>query len=490
MTKKLSGLDATLLVSGSMIGSGIFIVTADMSQTLGAAGWVLLAWVITGVFTLFGALTYGELAGMMPKAGGQYVYIQRAFGRLTGFVYGWTVFTVIQTGVIAAVAMAFAKFLGVFVPKLGDGDKGIIFNIGGPEGYHFTWGKIIAVSMVLFLTWMNSRGVQEGKWIQRIFTFAKLIALFGLIICGLYFASQFDFFKLNWSKAWDAGSFPQNSTKDGYLAMGWQPLSGWNIATAMGLAMVGSLFSSDAWNNVTFIAGDIENPSKNIPRSLLAGTLVVTVIYILANIAYMSLLPLRGGVYPTIEAQGISHALEGRVGTAAASMIMGENGIFLMAGLIMISTFGCNNGLILSGARFYRAMAIDGLFFKKASVLNKNGVPGNALWIQGIWASVLCFSGSYNQLLDYCIFAALIFYIITASSLFVLRKREPNADRPYKVFGYPIIPAIFIIIALFVGLDLLYFKTTTAAIGLGIVGLGIPIYYYIKPEKTSDIKDA
>jgi len=484
MSKKLSLLDAVLIVSGSMIGSGIFIVTAEMSQNLGSAGWVLLAWVITGLFTLLGALTYGELAGMMPKAGGQYMYIKRAFGRLTGFVYGWTVFTVIQTGVIAAVAMAFAKYLGVFEPTLGDGEKGILFNIGGAEGYHFTRGKIVAIILVLFLTWVNSRGVEQGKWIQRIFTFAKLLALFGLIICGLYFATQFDFFKNNWAHAWEASTWHSGENTMPLEMAHWENISGWGIATAMGIAMVGSLFSSDAWNNVTFIAGDIENPSKNIPRALFTGTLIVTIIYILANVAYLSLLPIKGSLIPGIDGQGISNALNSRVGSAAASVIMGKNGELLMAALIMVSTFGCNNGLILSGARFYKAMADDGLFFKKAAVLNNKQVPANALWIQGVWASVLCLSGSYNQLLDYCIFAALIFYIITAASLFVLRKREPNADRPYKVIGYPFVPAIFIGIAIFVGVDIFWFKTITASIGLGIVALGIPVFYFIEKQQN------
>lgn len=484
MEKKLSLTDAILIVSGSMIGSGIFIVTADMSRLLGSAGWVLLAWVITGVFTLFGALTYGELAGMMPKAGGQYVYIQRAFGRLTGFVYGWTVFTVIQTGVIAAVAMAFAKYLGVFVPSLGDGAEATIFTLGEQGGYRFTWGKVVAILLIVFLTWINSRGVREGKWVQRIFTTAKLMALFGLIICGLYYASQFDYFKQNWAHAWEASTF-HDGKNEIPMHFGWETITGWGIATAMGLAMVGSLFSSDAWNNVTFIAGEIENPKKNVPRALLGGTMIVTVVYILANVAYLSLLPLKGSLMPGIEAQGISHALNDRVGTAAATVILQDNGALLMAALIMISTFGCNNGLILSGARFYKAMADDGLFFKKAADINKKGVPGNALWIQGVWASVLCISGSYGQLLDYCIFAALIFYVITAAALFVLRKREPNAERPYKVFGYPFIPIIFMGIAIFVGLDLLYFKSQMSLIGLGIVALGIPIYYFITPKQNA-----
>ncbi|MBL7810925.1 MAG: amino acid permease [Bacteroidetes bacterium] len=464
---KLSALDATLLVSGSMIGSGIFIVSADMSRTLGSAGWLMLAWAVAGLFTLCGALTYGELAAMMPTAGGQYRYIQRAFGKLTAFTYGWTVFTVIQTGVIAAVAMAFARYLGVFIPSLG-------------ESYA---GKAVAVSLVVFLTWMNSRGVQEGKWIQRIFTSAKLIALFGLIAFGLYYATQFQFLAENWKNAWQASTWLSGTEGSGIGH--WQPIGGWGIATAMGVAMVGSLFSSDAWNNVTFIAGEIDNPRKNIPRSLVAGTLTVTVIYLLANVAYLSLLPLRGALLPSIEQQGISHALNNRVGAAAASVIMGNKGQLLMAGLIMISTFGCINGIVLAGARFYKAMADDGLFFNRAASLNKHQVPGYALWIQCAWACLLCLSGSYEQLLDYCIFVALIFYVITALGLFRLRKTEPDTERPYKVWGYPVIPAIFMGIALFVAADLLVFKTMTALIGLGIVACGIPVYYLItRPTKA------
>jgi APA family basic amino acid/polyamine antiporter len=339
--------------------------------------------------------------------------------------------------------------------------------------------------LVLFLTWINSRGVEQGKWIQRIFTFSKLFALFALILCGLYFATKFDFFKNNWANAWNGARWISGKDTIPMEIGHWENIGGWSIVTAMGIAMVGSLFSSDAWNNVTFIAGEIDNPAKNIPRSLFAGTLIVTIIYLLANVAYISLLPLKGSNMPGVEMQGISHAAQGRVGSAAASMIMEHGGSLLMAALIMVSTFGCNNGLILSGARFYKAMADDGLFFKSAGKLNEQNVPQNALWIQGVWAAVLCLSGTYNQLLNYCIFAALIFYIFTAASLFVLRKREPNTERPYKVLAYPIVPAIFILIALFVGIDILYFKTVTACIGLGIVALGIPIFYWIEKNRKT-----
>jgi len=478
--KKLSLLDATLLVSGSMIGSGIFIVTAEMSRTLGSSGWVLFAWVLTGVLTIFAALSYGELAGMMPKVGGQYIYIQRAFGKLSAFVYGWSVFTVIQTGVIAAVAMAFANYLGVFVEELGNGEKGILFTVGT---YEVTGGKIVAASMILLLTWLNSQGVREGKWVQRIFTFTKVFALFGLILAGLYFANKYDFFTDNISKAWDAGKYV---TDESGMQGGWVSISGWAIATGLGVAMVGSIFSSDAWNNVTYIAGEIENPARNIPRSLLFGTVIVTVIYVLANVAYISLLPLRGGNYPDLVAQGISHASNNRVGAAAANVVMGRGGEFLMAALIMVSTFGCNNGLILSGSRLYKAMADDGYFFKKAAILNKHNVPGNALWIQAFWASMLCFSGSYGQLLDYCTFANLLFYILTIAGIFVLRKKEPNTPRPYKTFGYPVVPILYIILAGFIAVDIFWFKYVPALLGIGIVLLGIPVYYLISKNNSEN----
>lgn len=475
--RQLSLLDATLIVSGSMIGSGIFIVTADMSRLLGSAGWVIAAWIITGIMTLFAALSYGELAGMMPKAGGQYVYIQRAFGRLTGFVYGWSVFAVIQTGVIAAVAVAFAKYLGVFVPELGDGIEGQLFHVGS---YTFTSGKIVALLLVLFLTWINSRGVEEGKWIQRIFTFAKLLALFGLILAGLYFATQYDFLKDNFSSAWEARQFhapEEGSTEKGY----WESIAGWSVITAVGIAMVGSLFSSDAWNNVTFIAGEIKDPAKNIPRSLLLGTMIVTVIYVLANIGYMSLLPIQGTPYTDVlQDQGISHAANDRVGAAAAKTIMGIGGEWLMAALIMVSTFGCNNGLILAGSRLYKAMADDGLFLKKAAKLNKHAVPGNALWIQAAWASVLCLSGTYLELLNYCTFASLLFYIVTITGLFILRKTEPDAHRPYKTFGYPVIPVLYILIAGFIAFDILIVNWKSALIGLAIVLAGIPVFQLLE----------
>ncbi len=467
--RKLSLLDATLIVSGSMIGSGIFIVSSDMARTVGSPGWLMLAWILTGVVTLLGALSYGELASMMPKAGGQYVYIQRAFGKLTAFIYGWTVFAVIQTGVIAAVAVAFAKFSGVFIPEVSE--NYVALDLGFLK---ITGAQFLAVSMVIFLTWLNSRGINQGKWVQRIFTFTKITALFGIIAVGLYYAFTQNVLAENFKDMWSSSTFTENGN--------WEAMTGMAVIFAFGTALLGSLFSSDAWNNVTFIAGEIENPKKNIPRSLLIGTTVVTVIYCLANIAYLSLLPLKGGLIPSIEAQGISHALNDRVGSAAAGVMFGNSGVYIMAALIMVSTFGCNNGLILAGSRLYKAMADDDLFFKQAGKLNKNNVPENALWIQAIWACLLCFSGSYGQLIEYCMFASLVFYIVTVSGLFVLRKKEPDLERPYRV--KTILPVLYILLAGLISLDLLVFKWESSFIGIGVVALGIPLYYWINARTT------
>lgn len=467
--KRTLGLtDATMIVAGSMIGSGVFIVSADMARTLGSSGYLMLSWIVAGIATLIAALSYGELAGMMPQAGGQYIYIQRAFGKITGFVYGWTVFTVIQTGVIAAVAVAFAKFASVFVPQIGP--QNILFSIGA---FKIAASQLFAILLIIFLTFINSRGVRNGKLVQAVFTSAKLLALLALVILGIYKGSTTGLLSFNFADAWSASSVSPEGVST--------PLVGMALLAAFGVSMVGSLFSSDAWNNVTFIAGEIKNPGRNIPRSLIYGTLIVTVLYLLANLAYLSLLPLHGlpaGV--DVAAKGIQFAQYDRVGTAAASVIWGNNAVFIMAFLIMISTFGCNNGIILSGARLYYAMAKDGLFFKRAATLNKNEVPGFALWIQCIWASLLCLSGTYGDLLDYVTFASLIFYIITIAGIFVLRKKEPNADRPYKAWGYPILPMLYIVFAISICIILLIFKTQNTGLGLLIVLIGIPVYYIQK----------
>ncbi|WP_428658511.1 APC family permease [Runella sp.] len=480
--QSLGLLDATMLVSGAMIGSGIFIVSADMARILGSTGWLLVAWVLTGVVTVAAALSYGELAGMMPKAGGQYIYIQRAFGPLTSFVYGWTVFTVIQTGTIAAVAVAFTKYSAVFFPKLNfQNAENVLFNLGPINVYG---GTFYAIACIILLTYINTRGVNAGKLIQNIFTSTKLVALFGLILIGIGYGLQSGVLGQNFENAWDASRV---SKETGEITV----LSGMALITALGVAMIGSLFSSDAWNNVTFIAAEIKNPKKNIPLSLFLGTLIVTILYILANIAYLAILPLKGSsTGADVMAQGIQFAEypTDRVATAAMSVIFGSSSVGIMAVLIMISTFGCINGLILAGARLYYAMAQDGLFLKQASTLNEKSVPGKALWVQCIWASLLCLSGSYNQLLNYCTFGSLIFYMVTIAGIFVLRRREPNTERPYKAVGYPFVPIFYIVVTLGICLILLSDANTRFDTGMGllIVAVGVPVYYFTKKSGTAD----
>lgn len=472
--RELGLLDATSLVAGSMIGSGIFIVTAAMARDVGSAAWLLVIWLVTGLLTMSAALSYGELAGMMPNAGGQFVYIQRAYGKLMSFLYGWTVFTVIQTGVIAAVAVAFANYSAVFFPVL----ENKILTIG--EGYSFTNKQILAMASIILLTYINTKGVQTGKMIQLVFTSAKLFALFAIIILGLYVGLQTDVLSNNFAHMWEASKTVLND--DGTVTV--TKLAGVALLGAMGATIINSLFSSDAWNNVTFIAGEIKDPKKNIPRSLFLGTLIVTIIYILANIAYLALLPMQGTpVGESVINNGIMFANQDRVGAAAASIIMGNIGVFVMAGLIMVSTFGCNSGLILSGGRLFYAMSKDGLFFKKAGELNKNNVPAKALWFQCVWACVLCISGKYGDLLTYSTFASLLFYILTIYGIFILRKKEPNVERPYKAFGYPVIPAIYIILTSLICITLLIYDTTNTGLGLFIVALGIPVYYLTQRKK-------
>ena len=472
--RSLNLVDTTLLVAGSMIGSGIFIVSSDIARSVGSAGWLLVVWILSGIITLFAALSYGELAGMMPQAGGQFVYIKKAFGDLTAFVYGWTVFMVIQTGVIAAVAVAFAKFTGVFIPFFEEGN--VMIQI---VNFKITSAQLLAIAIIAVLTFINSRGIENGKAIQRIFTSAKLIALFTLIIVGVYYGFNKGVLSANFTNAWDAKQVVNGS--DGSFSF--ISLSGMALATALGTAMIGSLFSSDAWNNVTFIAGEVKNPQRNIPLGLFFGVSIVTVIYILANVAYLCLLPIEGN--PTANSvveNGIMFAQKDRVGTAALFVVFGDIAKYLMAALIMVSTFGCNNGLILAGSRLFQSMAKEGLFFKSAAKLNKFGVPSNALILQAIWASLLCLSGSYGDLLDYCTFSSLIFYIITIAGIFVLRKKMPDAERPYKAFGYPVIPAIYIILTTLICVDLLVYKTFNTGMGLLIIALGVPIYFLFKKK--------
>ncbi len=474
LKRSLGLVDATSLVAGSMIGSGIFIVTSAMARDIGSAAWLLLIWLVTGLITVAAALSYGELAGMMPKAGGQFVYIQRAYGRLVSFLYGWTVFTVIQTGVIAAVAVAFANYSAIFFPVLDN----VLFKVG--ESFVFSNKQVVAILSIVLLTYINTKGIKSGKTIQLVFTSAKLIALFALIILGIYVGLQTDVLSNNFHNMWDASKTVLNP--DGTITV--TKLVGAAILGAAGATIINSLFSSDAWNNVTFIAGEIKDPKKNIPRSLFLGTFIVTVIYILANVAYLALLPMQGTPAATdIAGNGIMFASNDRVGAAAASMFMGNLGVFVMAGLIMVSTFGCNSGLILSGGRLFFAMANDKLFFKQAGELNKNQVPAKALWVQCIWASILCISGKYGNLLTYATFASLLFYILTIYGVFILRKKEPDAERPYKAFGYPVVPALYIIITSAICVTLLIYDTFNTTLGLGIVALGIPVYYLVMDKK-------
>ncbi|MBI3510951.1 MAG: amino acid permease [Bacteroidetes bacterium] len=474
--RSLGLIDATSLVAGSMIGSGIFLVSSDMARDLGSAGWLIVAWLITGAITLAAALSYGELAGMMPDAGGQYVYIRRAWGKLPAFLYGWTVFTVIQTGVIAAVATAFANYSSELIPFFSL--KHFVFHIGN---FHVSTGQLLAVGLIVFLTFLNTLGVQGGALVQKIFTSAKLLALFGLILLGLIVGLKTHVFGTNFSNAWNASSVSQE-VKDGPWVT--HSLSGFALLFVLGTTMINSLFSSDAWNNVTFIAGEIRDPKKNIPRSLILGTGIVTALYILANVAYLALLNLKGDPHGAdVASRGMQFAEMGRVGTAAATMIFGKTATVMMAVLIMVSTFGCNNGIVLAGARLYYAMAKDGLFFKRASSLNSNSVPAFGLWTQCAWACALCFSGTYNDLLTYATFASLIFYIITIGGIFILRKREPDVPRPYKALGYPLLPALYILAAGGICIDLIFFKPHNSIAGLIIVLIGLPVYFVNKAVK-------
>ena len=476
LKRSLGLIDATSIVAGSMIGSGIFIVSASMSRAVGSAGYLILLWVITGVITVMAALSYGELAGMMPKAGGQFVYIQRAFGNMISFLYGWTVFTVIQTGVIAAVAVAFANYTAIFFPEL----QGQILSIAN-DAFVITWKQILAIITILLLTYSNTKGIRNGKIIQLVFTSTKLIALFALIVLGIAMAFKSNTLAENFKNAWDASTTTVN--KDGTISIA--HLAGFALIGAMGSTIINSLFSADAWNNVTFIAGEIIEPKKNIPRSLFLGTFLVTLIYVLANVAYLALLPLKGN--PTahdVVGQGIQFATHDRVGASAATMIFGNIALYIMAGLIMVSTFGCNNGLILSGARVYYAMAKDKLFLTKAGTLNKNDVPAFALWTQCAWACALCLTGTYSDLVNYSTFASMIFYIVTITGLFVLRIKEPDVERPYKAFGYPIIPALYILAALAICTILIIYDGRNTGFGLICVFTGIPVYYLTRKNTT------
>lgn len=455
MKRELGLLDATMLVAGSMIGSGIFIVSSDIVRNVGSAGWLIFIWLLTGLITVIAALSYGELSAMFPKAGGQYVYLREAYNRLVAFLYGWSLFLVIQAGTIAAVGVAFAKFTAYIFPSLSD--ENVLWDLGYVR---INAAQLVAIATIVILTWFNSRGVKNGKIIQTVFTVVKILSLGGLIVMGLLGAFNAEIWSANWSTAWDTVRWDTGSRAAVSIGRA-------TVFAGIVSAMVGSLFSSDAWNNVTFIAGEVRNPQRNIGLSLFLGTLIVTVIYVSANLMYLA----------TLSMEQIAYAPADRVAVAAAQAIFGQVGTIVIAVMIMISTFGCNNGLILAGARVYYTMAKDGLFFKKAGELNRFEVPGWGLWAQCIWTSVLCLTGRYGDLLNYVVFVVLIFYALTIIGVFILRKRMPAVPRPYKALGYPVLPALYVLAAVTICIGLLIYQPTFTWPGLIIVLLGIPVFF-------------
>jgi APA family basic amino acid/polyamine antiporter len=474
LVRGLGLLDATMIVAGSMIGSGIFIVSADIARQVGSTGWLLVLWLLAGGLTLIAALSYGELAAMMPQAGGQYVYLREAYSPLWGFLYGWTFFLVIQTGTIAAVAVAFARFLGVLFPAVSEGHKFVEYG-----RFSLSTTTVVAMGVVLVLTCSNSTGLKAGKLVQNLFTLAKIAALVGLILLGLFVGANAAAIKANFSHWWTA-TLTQSITPHGREFVT-SPLSGLALLMTLGTAMVGALFACDAWNNVTFTAGEVKDPKRHLPLSLFFGVSLVCLVYFLANVAYLVTLPLQGSWYgTTLIERGIQFARDDRVGTAAAEVMLGKEAATVMALLIMISTFGCMNGLILAGARVYYAMAQDGLFFASIGELNRRGVPENGLVIQCLWSWLLAASGTYSDLLDYVIFAVLLFYVLTMVGLFILRRKRPAAERPYQAFGYPYCPALYVMIASLICLDLLISPKTrgNAWPGLSIVLAGVPVYFF------------
>jgi len=468
-------LDATMVVAGIMIGSGIFIVSADIARNVGSAGWLLVVWLITGAITLIGALSYGELAGMFPQAGGQYVYLREAYNPLVAFLYGWTFFLVIQTGSIAAVGVAFAKFTAVLLPVFSESNVAI--HLGGIS---ISMAQLLAIAVIMSLTWLNTRGIRIGTLVQNVFTFGKIGSLLALIVLAFIGYNQ-RAIEANVSTFWDASSVTIGADGTVIVTM----LSGLGLVVALAVAQVGSLFSSDGWNNITFAAGEVIRPQRTIPLALTLGTVIVTVLYLLVNSAYLVTLPVRGvpnGATPF--EQGIQFAAADRVGAAAAEVMFPGLGAVLMAVLIMISTFGCDNGMILAGARCYYAMARDGLFFASVGRLNQYGAPAAALWVQGIWASILCLSGRYGDLLDYVVFAVLLFYILTIVGIFRLRRTRPEHPRPIKAVGYPVLPALYVLVAAFICGVLLVAKPSYTYPGLIIVLAGVPVYYLWRRSAT------
>lgn len=458
MEKKLKLWDAVMIVMGSMIGSGIFIVSADIMRNLGSGYWVIVVWLITAVMTVAAAISYGELSAMFPKAGGQYTYITEIFGKPMGFLYGWGMFTVIQTGTIAAVAVAFGKFTAYLVPSLNDAAP--IFQSGE---FKITWIQILAIFVILFLTFVNTKGVQFGKILQNVFTSSKIIALLGLIVLGFVLISQSNW-SSNMSFGWDAFQNLKQTE--------WKRISGATVLGGIAAAMVGSVFSSVAWENVTFISGEIENPKKNVVKAMILGTSAVMILYLLVNFVYLN----------ALDRDSIAFAANDRVAVAAAEKMFGNAGTIIIAVLVMISTFGCVNGIVLAGARVFQTMAKDGLFLKSAVENNKNGVPAKSLWMQGIWASLLCLSGQYGDLLDMISFVIVLFYMITVFGVIYLRIKKPELERGYKTFLYPFTPILYLVIGTGFCILLFIYKPQYTWPGLGLILIGLPVYFFINKK--------
>ena len=493
LVKRLGLIDASMIVAGSMIGSGIFIVSAGIARQVGSPGLLLVVWLATGLMTIMGALCYAELAAAMPLAGGEYVFLRESLGRLWGFLYGWATLLVIQTATIAAVAIAFASFTGVLFPwfsgsvwiwKLGTfGPYKMWFGLLGPYNVGLNSQNFLAISSIIFLTWINSRGLRTGAVVQNIFTAAKIAALAGLTLLGFAFATQAAR-NANFADFWrNANLFELHAYQGGQQTV-WV-----STVTLVGLAMVGALFSSSAWTNVTYVASEVKKPKRNLPLALALGTGIVTLLYVLANLAYLKVLPLIGTANAgSVFERGIQFAAGDRVGTAVAEAIVGSSGAALVAIAVMISTFGCNNGLILAGARVYYAMAKDGLFFRGVGEVNRHNTPWVALWMQCIWACILCLSGTYGQLLEFLVFAVVLFYILTVLGLFVLRFRRPDMERPYRVFGYPILPGLYLLLALFIEVQLLRYKPQFTWPGLAIILSGVPVYWVWQRSQSAKLQ--
>lgn len=479
--RELGLFDSTMIVVGSMIGSGVFLVSADMARNIGSPGWLLVAWLYAALATVAAALSYGELAAMMPKAGGMYVYLREAFSPLIGFLYGWTLFTVIQTGTIAAVAVAFGRFTGVLFPSIAE-DRYIIPPIHISSGYalSLSTAQLTAVCIIVLLTWTNTRGVHYGKIVQNVFTSAKIVALAALILAGFLFWKR-DAVALNFSTFWNVRDVTP-------IVPGLTALTAYGLFAAICVSQSGSLFAADAWHDITFAAGEVKDPGRVMPRALVLGTAIVTGLYVLANIAYLLVLP-----FPNI-----AHAPSDRVATAMLNAIWPGMGAALMAAAIMVSTFGCINGLILAGPRVYYSMAIDGLFPKKAGTLNRARVPGWSLVAQCIWCALLIIPRTYNpvthaygnlysNLLDYVISAALIFYVLTIAGVIRLRSKRPKMERPYRAPGYPIVPLIYIVAGTIVLLALFVYRPATTWPGLVIVVCGLPVYWWLRRRSVSAV---